>query len=60
MKELDDRVGDIDNSIIFSGTVPALNGFKFGENFKCEMIDEKLDRKIDLNYNIYTISEEER
>lgn len=60
LKELNERVGDIQNSIIYSGTVPALNGFKYGNNFRCEMIDDKLGRKLELDYNIIAISEEER
>lgn len=60
LKELNERVGNIGNSVIYSGTVPAADGFKFGNNFRCEMIDEKLNRKLELNYNIIAISEEER
>ena len=60
LKELDERVGGIDNVVIYSGTVPLLNGFAFGTNFRCEMIDEVLDRKITMDYNVIAISEEER
>lgn len=60
LKELDERVGGIDNVVIFSGTVPLLNGFAFGTNFRCEMIDEVLNRKISMDYNVIAISEEER
>nr|WP_312579912.1 DUF2848 family protein [Sedimentibacter sp.] len=60
LKELNERVGNIQNSIIYSGTVPVLDGFKFGNRFRCEMIDDKLDRKLELDYNIIAISEEER
>lgn len=58
--ELEERVGDIGNSVIFSGTVPAANGFKFGSDFRCEMIDEKLGRSMQCNYDLHIISEEER
>lgn len=60
LKELAERVGDIGNSIIFSGTVPALNGFKFGSSFRGEMIDRKLSRTITCTYHVAVISEEER
>lgn len=60
MKELDERVGNIDNCVIFSGTVPVLDGFKFGSNFRYEMNDEKLGRRICAGYNVTAVSEEER
>lgn len=60
LKELDERVGGIDNVVIFSGTVPLLNGFTFGTNFRYEMVDEVLNRKITSDYNVIAISEEER
>lgn len=60
LKELAERVGDIGNSIIFSGTVPALNGFKFGSSFRGEMNDRKLGRAITCTYHVAVISEEER
>lgn len=60
LKELNERIGNIGNSVIYSGTVPLINGFKYGNNFRCEMIDEKLSRKLHLDYNIIAISEEER
>lgn len=60
LKELSERVGDIGNSIIFSGTVPALNGFKFGSSFRGEMNDRKLGRTITCTYHVSVISEEER
>lgn len=46
--------------VIFSGTVPLLNGFTFGTNFRYEMVDEVLNRKITSDYNVIAISEEER
>lgn len=60
LDELYKRVGNIKNSIIYSGTVPLLDGFKYGQVFKGEMIDPKLNRKLSLKYNIIEISEEER
>ncbi|WP_321329521.1 DUF2848 family protein [uncultured Ilyobacter sp.] len=60
LEELKERVGNIDNSIIYSGTVPLLDGFKYGDTFKCMMIDEVLKRTLKLEYGIDRISEEER
>lgn len=60
MGELNQRVGDMDNVVIYSGTVPLLNGFKYGSNFRCEMIDNKLNRSISMDYNVIVIPEEER
>lgn len=60
IKELEDRVGNIENSIIYSGTVPVVNGFKYGTKFKSKMVDLKLNRQLASNYNINVISEEER
>lgn len=60
LSELKDRIGAIQNSIIFSGTVPLLNGFAYGDNFRCMIIDQVLDRTLSFNYNIEIISEEER
>ncbi|MBR6209080.1 MAG: DUF2848 family protein [Oscillospiraceae bacterium] len=60
LHELETRVGDVSHSVIFSGTVPVLNGFKYGENFRCEMVDETLGRSLRMDYNIHVISEEER
>lgn len=48
---------DIENSLIFTGTVPLSNGFQYGESFSCELIDEKLNRTIDLSYKIQIIDE---
>lgn len=60
MRELDERVGGIDNCVIFSGTVPVLNGFHYGSRFRCQMEDPVLGRKIGCDYNVIAISEEER
>lgn len=60
LSELRERAGDIGDSVIFSGTVPAANGFKFGTAFRCEMIDGKLGRSLQCNYGLSIVSEEER
>ena len=60
LEELKDRVGDIDNSIIYSGTVPLLGGFEYGNKFISKIVDEKLGRTINLNYEVNVILEEER
>lgn len=60
LKELNDRVGNIDNCVIFSGTVPVLNGFHYGTNFRYEMKDSILGRTLNSDYNVIVIREEER
>lgn len=60
LREMNNRVGDIDNCVIFSGTVPVLDGFRYGSNFRYEMVDEVLGRKLASDYNVIVISEEER
>lgn len=60
LEELLQRVGNIKNSVIYSGTVPLLNGFKYGQVFKGEMIDAKLKRKLTFKYNILELGEEEK
>ncbi len=52
LQELDERVGNLEDTLIFSGTVPLKEGFIYGEKFRSEMIDEKLGRKIELEYLI--------
>lgn len=59
LNELENRAGNINNSIIFSGTVPLKDGFKFGNKFRAEMVDKKLNKKIEFSYEINVISEEE-
>lgn len=48
---------DIENSLIYTGTVPLHNGFQYGEVFSCQLIDETLHRTIDLSYKIQIIDE---
>lgn len=58
--ELKERVGDINNSIIYSGTVPLIGGFEYGSKFISKMIDEKSGKTINLDYEVNVIPEEER
>lgn len=48
---------DVENSLIFTGTVPLNNGFQYGEAFSCQLIDEELNRTINLSYKIQIIDE---
>lgn len=59
ISELKERAGSIENTVIYSGTVPLLNGFKYGENFRCVMVDDVLNRTLTLNYNINVIDDKE-
>ena len=58
--ELENRVGNIEDSIIFSGTVPLISGFKYGSTFKGKLIDDHKKRSLELKYSINVISEEEK
>lgn len=60
LEELRERVGDINNSIIYSGTVPLIGGFEYGNKFISKIVDEKLGRTINLNYEVNVILEEEK
>ena len=60
LNEMNGRIGAIDNCAIFSGTVPVKNGFCFGSNFRYEMEDKILGRKLSADYNAEAVSEEER
>ncbi|MBU5668811.1 DUF2848 domain-containing protein [Peptoniphilus sp. MSJ-1] len=60
LSELKERVGDINNSVIYSGTVPLLGGFEYGSKFMSQMVDEELGNTIKLDYDVNVIPEEER
>ncbi|MGI5949296.1 DUF2848 family protein [Peptoniphilus sp.] len=60
LSELEKRIGDVKNSVIFSGTVPTKDGFVFGDDFRAELIDEILNRKIEFKYYVNVIAEDER
>jgi len=43
----------LENLVIFSGTLGTLTGeFVFGQKFSAALIDEKLNRRIDISYGI--------
>jgi hypothetical protein len=45
--------GPLENLIIFSGTMGMLTGeFVFGHKFSAKLIDEKLNRRLELSYDI--------
>lgn len=50
-----DAIGDIEDVMIFSGTVPLLHGLVYGTNFRAEIVDEILNRKLHLNYAIHVL-----
>jgi hypothetical protein len=51
------EIPDLEDCIIYTGTVPLKQGFKFGERFSCALIDDAMGRRIDLGYDIRTIEE---
>ena len=58
--ELHKRVGAVERSVIFSGTVPVKTGFVFGTQFRGEMVDPVLNRTLSFQYSVHEIGEEER
>ena len=57
IKELSDRVGELQDCIIFSGTVPLVDDYVYGEKFYLELIDNVLGRKITTEYSVNIIPE---
>lgn len=47
----------LEDCLIYTGTVPLLNGFKFGSTFSCQLIDDVLGRALSLSYDIRVIAE---
>jgi hypothetical protein len=48
--------GPLENIVIYSGTLGMLTGeFVFGERFSAELVDERLNRRLDLSYEIRPI-----
>lgn len=45
--------GPLENLVIFSGTMGMLTGeFVFGEKFSAKLIDEKLNRRLEISYDV--------
>lgn len=59
LAELNERVGDMDHCVIFSGTVPLLKGFCFGNRFRYEMHDAVLSRTLSGAYEVRVMKEEQ-
>jgi hypothetical protein len=51
------EIPDLEDCIIYTGTVPLKQGFKFGERFSGALIDDAMGRRIDLGYDIRVIEE---
>ena len=54
IQEIHERTGIQDSCVIYAGTVPLLDGFRYGSRFRCEMEDLQLGRKLTLSYSIST------
>ncbi len=46
-----------DPILIYTGTVPLNDGFKYGEKFSCALVDPVLNRQLSLSYSISVINE---
>lgn len=53
---LQNKKVELKNSVIFSGTVPLLNGFKYGDKFKMQLTDPVNSEYIETYYDIKDIS----
>ena len=47
----------LEDCLIYTGTVPLLNGFRFGEQFSARLVDDQLGRELSLTYKIHVIDE---
>ncbi|MBO8162134.1 MAG: DUF2848 family protein [Brevibacillus sp.] len=43
---------DLKNTVIFSGTVPTLEGFVYGDRYELELADPVLQRSITMTYSV--------
>lgn len=48
---------ELKNSIVFCGTVPLLDGFKYGDGFRCALESKKLNKTISLEYKVSHLKE---
>ena len=51
------EIPDLEDCVVYTGTVPLKQGFKFGERFSCALIDDDIGRRIDLGYDVRMIGE---
>lgn len=58
-KQAEAIYGNLDGVIVWSGTIPTVNGLVYGEKFWGEMVDPVLNRKIEFSYNINTLPADE-
>lgn len=47
----------LEDCLIYTGTVPLLNGFRFGKQFSARLVDDQLGRELSLTYKIHVIDE---
>ena len=57
LKEFKNDCPNAKNAILFSGTVPVLDGFVYGDHFRCELTDPVLNRKLTHKYDVEVIGE---
>lgn len=43
---------ELEDCLIFSGTVPLLRDYRYGDEFSCRLCDDELGREIDLKYSV--------
>lgn len=52
IKKVKEKYGDLNGSVIYSGTIPTIDGLVFGDKFKYELTDNVLGRKIVNEYSV--------
>lgn len=58
LQELSGKMGDVSHAVIYSGTIPLVDGFQYGTEFICELEDDIMGRKLPLSYEAFAIKEE--
>lgn len=43
---------DLEDCLIFSGTIPLLRDYRYGDTFACRLSDDELGREIELRYTV--------
>lgn len=48
---------ELKNCIVFCGTVPLLDGFKYGDGFRCSLKSNQLNKEITIEYQVSHLKE---
>lgn len=59
LEVLRERDYDLANAAVFCGTIPLAGGFSYGQVFRAELVDNMLDRRIELRYGLEVAQRDE-